>query len=199
MMIAAGLLAGGLIAGTLAGRLTAPKPPPAKTEVVYRSPAVVTAVQRLARLESARFHMERVIDIKSKQKVWLGLVDAEDALLLIAGAEVTAGVDLSKLKDEHFDIDRKRGQATITLPAPEIFDAVLDEKRTYVYRRDTDTLADRDGALETKARRAALDELAAAARRAGILDVARTQAEATIHGLVQSLGYEKVVIKFDGE
>lgn len=197
LLVVGGLLLGGVAAGALAGRFTAPEAPSAKTEVVYRSPAVVTAIQRLARLETARFHMERVIDLKSKQKAMMGLLDTEDAILLVAAADVTAGIDLAKLSDDDVEIDRERGRVSVRLPAPEVFDAVLDEKRTYVYRRDTGVMADRDGDLETKARRLAVDDLTEAARRAGILDLARDQGRKTMTSLVLSLGYDEVEVTFD--
>ena len=195
-LVVGGLLLAGVAGGAVAGRFTAPEAPPAKTQVLYRSPAVVTAIQRLARLETARFHMERVIDLKSKQKLLMGLVDAEDAILLVAAADVTAGIDLGKLRDEDVVVDREAGRVKVALPAPEVFDAVLDEKHTYVYDRDTDVLADRDGDLETKARRLAVDDLTEAARRAGLLDLAREQGRKTMVSLIRSLGYEEVEVTF---
>lgn len=196
MFIGGSLLLAGVAGGALAGRFTAPQTPPAKTQVLYRSPAVVTAIQRLARLETARFHMERVIDLKSKQKTLMGLMDAEDAILLVAAADVTAGIDLGKLEEDDVEVDRERGHVKVVLPAPEIFDAVLDEKHTYVYDRDTDVLAERDGDLETKARRLAVDDLTEAARRAGLLELARDQGRKTMVSLIQSLGYEQVEVSF---
>lgn len=180
--------------GAVAGRWSAPAAPATTTEVVYRSPAVVTAIERLARLETARFHMERVVDLTSKQQALLGLVEAEDALLLVAAADVTAGIDLGTLDPDEVDIDG--AQVSLCLPSPRVFEATLDEANTYVYRRDTDVLADRDQDLEAKARRHAVEALEEAAVAAGLLDVAKEQAATTMVSLVSSLGYDQVDVTF---
>jgi len=65
--------------------------------VVRPTPDVLVAVRDLARLESASFHMERVIDLSDKQSKLWGMINTEDAILLVAVAEVTAGIDLQKL------------------------------------------------------------------------------------------------------
>jgi hypothetical protein len=163
--------------------------------VVHSGPPVVVAVRDLARLESAQFHMERVIDLRSKQEALFGLVESEDAILLVATADVTAGVDLAKLKDSDVTVDKEAGRVTVTLPAAEVFSAKLDNDRTYVYRRDTDLLAKRQDTLETKARQAAEAQLEDAAKKAGILARAEKNAIVTVERLVRSLGYDDVTVR----
>jgi hypothetical protein len=187
------------VGGLFAGRLAFPAPTTTK-EIVYRGPSVVTAVKDLARLESARFHMERVIDLKERQSSLFGLIDADDAILLVAAADVTAGVDLAKLREDDVKIDEARKRAVITLPPVEVLDAVLDTERTYVHTRSTDLLANRKEDLETRARKEATKELEKAAIDAGILKRAEANAEATVRSLVKSLGFDEVEIRFrDGD
>jgi hypothetical protein len=181
--------------GLLAGRLLLPAPSTTQ-EIVYRGPSVVTAVRDLARLESARFHMERVIDLKERQSTLFGLIESDDAILLVAAADVTAGVDLDKLGEDAVRIDEAKRHVVITLPPPEVFDAVLDTERTYVHHRKTDLLADRKEDLETRARKEATKELEKAAIAAGIIERAKTNAERTVVALVRSLGFESVEVRF---
>lgn len=174
-------------------------PPAASVTVVRPTPNVVTAVRDLERLEGAQFHMERVIDLKEKQRALFGLVEAEDAILLVAAGDVTAGVDLSRVGDGDVKVDDAKTHAEIVLPPPEILSARIDNERTYVHRRDTDVLAKRKESLETRARREAERSIVEAAKEAGILERARKNTRNTVGSLVKSLGFSKVTVKFSDE
>ena len=195
-----GLLAAGLLGGALLFRVLVPPPPaPEVVEVERPGPSVVTAVRDLARLETAAFHMERVIDRRRRSQARFGLLELEDALLLVAAADVTAGVDLTRMQDGDVVIDRARGEAFLTLPAPEVFGARLDNARTYVHTRDTDVFAARAGTLETRVRREAEAELRQAALDAGLLARARDNARSALTTLVRALGYARVEVRFNDQ
>ncbi|MEM9067692.1 MAG: DUF4230 domain-containing protein [Myxococcota bacterium] len=196
-LFVAGLLLLGIIAGAIAYRIIAPTPEPEQiVETIETGPDVVVAIRDLARLETASYHVERVIDLRQQQNRFFGLVDAEDALLLVAAADVTAGIDLTELRDGDIVVDPDQHIATITLPAPQIFSAALDNERTYVHTRDTDLLAARDDHLETRARREAERSLQESAIEAGILDRARANGETAVRTLVRSLGYDHITIQW---
>jgi hypothetical protein len=176
----------------------APRPllPPASSSVtvVRPTPDVLVAVRDLARLESASFHMERVIDLSDKQSKLWGLINTEDAILLVAVAEVSAGIDLQKLEASDVVADPARRSARIELPAPEVLHAALDNEKTYVHSRKTGTLADRHENLESRARLEAERTLVESARQAGLLVRAAENARRTVEALVRSLGYDKVEV-----
>src|SRR3954466_8007799 len=90
VVAAAALLALGVGFGLLAGRLgslTASLPPASSALTVIRPTAgVLTRIQELKRLESVSFHMERVLDLTEKQSRLFGLIETEDAILLVAAA-----------------------------------------------------------------------------------------------------------------
>jgi hypothetical protein len=183
-------------AGAIAGRLSArPAPEPTSVTVVRPTPAVVTALRDLARLESAQAHVERVIDLRDKQTRFFGLLEAEDAILLVASGDVVAGVDLAKLGEADVSIDMEAKRATIRLPAPEILSARLDSSNTYVHARSTELLARRNERLETEARKEAERTIVEAARKSGLLDRAASNAKRTVESLVRSLGYSEVVVE----
>jgi hypothetical protein len=192
-----GLVFAGILVGVLSYQLLAPSSPADDTEEVLReTPDVITAVRDLARLETASYHLERVIDLRDRQQVFFGLTQAEDGILLVAAADVTAGVDLTKMRDGDVVVDPDARIATITLPEPEIFSAALDNDNTYVHTRDTDTLARRDPHLETRARREAERNLRDSAIEGGILERARGNAETSVSTLVRSLGYDTIQIRW---
>lgn len=196
-MVMGGIVFGAML-GVLGGWLAcgAEEPPPESVDVLRDSPDVVVAIQDLARLETTSYHVERVIDLVARQRQLFGLVEAEDAILLVAAGDVVAGVDLTRMRDGDVVIEPEANRATITLPEPEIFSARLDNERTYVHTRDTDLTASRDPHLETRARREAERTLREAAIEAGIMERARDNAETAIGTLVRSLGYDEVTIRF---
>ena len=185
---------GGAVVHGVAQIMRPEPPPPERVVEVRATPSVVTAVRDLARLETTSFHIERVIDMSSRERRLFGLIQSEDTILLVAAADVVAGIDLARLREE--DVVVRDGHVTITAPEPEIFTTALDNERTYVHRRDTDLLARRSVDLETRARREAERTLRDAAIEAGIERRARQGAQRAIESLVRSLGYEEVTVRF---
>jgi hypothetical protein len=161
-----------------------------------RWPDVITQVRELSRLEGVSYHIERVVDLKDEQRSLMGLVVADDAILLVASGEVVAGVDLGRLTPEDVVVGADRRSVTIRLPPAEVFSARLDNERTYVHTRKTDLLAKRTEALETRARQAAEQTLRAAAEDAGITKRAEESVARTVRSLVRSLGFEEVRVDF---
>lgn len=182
-------------------RVRAPALPPiSSVETVERPlPSVLLAVHDLARIESVSYHMERVIDLTEKQSRLFGLIESRDAILLVAVADVSAGVDLGKLAASDIDADPKTGLVQIRLPPPEIFHVSFDQEHTYVHTRQTDLLAKRQENLEAHARSEAERVLVEAARAAGILARAGENARKVVEGLVRSLGYREVIVTLPGK
>lgn len=188
------LLAIGLVVGVAAGWF-APRlfPEPEQPKPL---PDVISQVRELSRLEGVSYHVERVVDLKDKQHALFGLVESEDAILLVASGDVVAGVDLGNLKPEDVVVSPDRKSVTIKLPHAEIFSARLDNDRTFVHTRKTDLLAERKETLETEARRAAEKTLRSAAEEGGILKRADESVARTVRALVRSLGFETVKVDF---
>jgi hypothetical protein len=162
--------------------------------VVRPSPNVVTAIRELSRLESAEYHLERVMDVKDHQTRAFGLLEAEDSLLLVVAGDVVAGVDLAELSENDVVVDRQTGSVRVTLPAPKILSARLDSEKTYVHSRTTDLLAKHNSRLESDARSRAEKELSSAALETGILDKAAGGARRTVQDLLRALGFRTVEV-----
>lgn len=162
------------------------------------TPTVVLAVRDLARLESASFHVEKVVELTDAQSKLFGLVEAKDAILLVAVGDVVAGVDLSGLSDADVQADDATHAVRVTLPAPAVLSASLDEAQTHVYERRTDVMASRNEKLEGMARDEAEKQMRQAAVDEGILARAKTNAERTVRGLLRSLGFTRVDVQWAG-
>lgn len=172
------------VAAFAVARVTAPVP----TVTVKPSPSLLVAVRELSRLEALDLHVEKVIDLTEKQSRFFGLVEATDALLLVAAVDVTMGVDLAKLREGDVQAPGDGGVARICLPEPEILGSRFDEAHTYVYSRSTGILARRNEALEGQARKAAIAEVETSVKEGDATVRARRQAERSIRALAAELG-----------
>jgi hypothetical protein len=169
------------------------------TQVVRGTPSVITSIRELARLEATTYHVERVIDLRDKQAHLFGLFESEDSVLLVASADIVAGVDLSLIREGDVVADSERRSIHLTVPPPVILSAHLDNERTYVHSRATDPLAVRAHTLETRARQEAERTLREAAIEGGILERARVSTERTLRALMESAGFQRVEISFRAE
>lgn len=150
---------------------------------------VIHSVRSLARLETIRYSVEKVITAETNQGPFGFLFG--DRLVLIAHGIVIAGVDLGKLIPE--DLELRGGVLYVSLPDPEIFLATLDNEKSHVYNRDTGLLTHGDFQLETEARQAAEAEIKKAALEDGILEQADKNAEDFLERLLRDLGYPEVI------
>jgi hypothetical protein len=190
-----------LVAATLAVGLVVlgPKllfPPPDHVITERPTPSLLLAIREVSRLETTEVHVEKVVDLTDRQNAFFGLVEAKDALLLVAVGRAIVGVDLGKMREEDVTFDPKTGAARIDLPEPEVLSAMLDEDATYVFARATDLLAKRNEHLEASARRQAQRAIEAAARTPDVMRRAKVQAEKQISALAKALGAKQVEVRF---
>jgi hypothetical protein len=169
-------------------------PPPPSVITVRATPDVLVAVRDLARLETAEVHVEKVIDLTDQQSHMFGLIQATDAILLVAVGHATLGVDLSKLDEGDVSMDAESKTARLRLPAPELLQAGLDEGATYVYTRSTSMLARRNEQLESSARREAVESIKKTALAPDMVARAKAQAEKQLRSMITQLGADRVEI-----
>jgi hypothetical protein len=193
---AVGLALLAVVAGvtTLAvSRYLTPDAAPSQT-TMRPTNTILMAIRDVARLETSELHMEKVIDLTDKQSRFFGLMKTTDAMLLVAAGDVTIGIDLTKLGERDFVVDRATGTASLTLPAPEVLSVRLDEEHTYVYSRATGLLAERNEQLESKARQEAVRAIGDAARQGEVMEKARKRAEQQLRQLLEKFGVAKITI-----
>ncbi|MGH9502804.1 MAG: DUF4230 domain-containing protein [Terriglobales bacterium] len=152
-------------------------------------PTVVDRIQRLQRLETVVYTMDKVVSGAKENPIFPDFL-AGDRLLLLVHGEVVAGIDFSSLKPGDVTVEGK--QVRLRLPASQIFSTRLDSAKTRVYSRQTGLLVPTDPNLETQVRQEAERQLQAAALADGILRTAQQNATSTITSLLQGLGFEKI-------
>jgi hypothetical protein len=154
-------------------------------------PTVVNKIQRLQRLETVVYNMDKVVE-GSRENEYLPDFLAGDKLLLVVHGETIAGIDLSHLQPSNVQI---QGQTIhVHLPQPEIFATTLDNARTRVYSRETGLFVAADPNLESEVRAKAQQDLQQSALADGILDTAHKNAAATLTTMLLGLGFQQIQV-----
>ncbi len=166
---------------------------PKKPSVTIKNgESVITQIRSLNRYESAEFSVEKIIEAGKNEDNAFKQVLFGDKILLIANGKVTGGIDLSKLSEN--DIKIEGSTVKLTLPAPEILVARLDNEKTRVYDRKLGYLTQGDKDLESVARLSAENSIRTAACEGGILQSAATNARNQLTALIKAFGYTTVII-----
>jgi hypothetical protein len=164
-----------------------PTPTPTPTPRV-----TITEIRSLGRLETVQFFMQTVINLEEEPaNVWEQILGT-DKLLLVAGGEVVAGFDLSKIQPE--DISVRGDHVTIVLPSPEILYSRVDNEETFVYERKSGLFRKPDPRFEGEARRLAEQAMVDRALKGEILRRAEANGRLQVDALLRSLGFSDIFI-----
>ena len=155
-------------------------------------PTVIASIQRLARLESVVYTMDKVVE-GDRTNQYLPDILTGDKLLLIVHGQAVAGVDLSSIQASNVLIDGR--SVTIAMPAAQLLSVSLDNSKTRVYSRITGLLVPADPNLESEVREKAEAGLRQSALDSGILNTAEGNARATLTTLLHSLGFQQITFR----
>lgn len=158
---------------------------------------IITQVKELGRLETSKYMMSTIIDLKREPTtIWEQILGA-DSLLLLAEGEVVAGIDMTRITAQ--DIVVQGDTVSIVLPQPEILYSRIDNDRTYVYQRMTGLFVRPDIKLEGEARQLAEQAMVERALEGDILRQAGANARIQIEAFLRVLGFTDIVIVVRGE
>jgi hypothetical protein len=151
---------------------------------LWDTTSVVHEVQSLADLVTVKYVMDKVVVLEDVK--WYG----ENRVLLLAQGVVKAGIDLKRLKPGDVAISGKT--ICLHLPVAQVTDAYLDDKASQVIDHSTGLLRAFDKDLEQTARQNAVDDIARAARRAGIIEEADKRGREELVNFFKRAGFESV-------
>jgi hypothetical protein len=154
-------------------------------------PTVVNKIQRLQRLESVNYSLDKIVEGDRQISVLPDFL-VGDKLLLVVHGNVIAGVDLDQLKTSDVQIEGRSIQ--VHLPPAQIFVTALDNTKTRVYSRTTGLLVPEDPNLESQVRAEAQQQIQQAALADGILATANKNASATVKSMLLGLGFQQVTV-----
>jgi hypothetical protein len=155
-------------------------------------PTVIASIQRLARLESVVYTMDKVVE-GDRSSQYLPDVLTGDKLLMVVHGQAVAGVDLSQVQAGNGLIDGR--SVIVTVPPAELLSVSLDNSKTRVYSRITGLLVPADPNLESEVREKAEADLRQSALDSGILTTAEGNARATLTTLLHSLGFQQIIFR----
>jgi len=158
-------------------------------------PVVITSIKDLAELTTVEMVEWTIVD-KGTDEGWLQWARG-DSLRLLAVASIGAGVDLSGLTADDFEVT-DAGAVTVTLPHAAIQYVDVDSEATQILERDTGIFTKGDADLETEARQVAETVLVDQAEENGIVDTAEGNAVTAVESLLNGLGYSDVTVVFGG-
>src|ERR1700726_856403 len=110
-------------------------------------PTVVDRIQRLQRLETVVYTMDKIVSGSRVSPIFPDFL-AGDRLLMLVHGEVVGGIDFSNLKPGDVRVEGK--QVHLHLPASQVFRTRIDSVKTRVYSRQTGLLVPTDPNLETQ-------------------------------------------------
>jgi hypothetical protein len=163
-------------------------PTPTPTPVV-----IITKVKALGRLETAQYVMQTIVDLEREPSSLWQEVFGTEKLVLVAAGEVTAGFDLTQVKES--DIVVQGRTVSLRLPPPEVFYSRVDNENTYVYQRETGFLVSPDPNLETEARRLAEQALIDWALERQVLPKAEEFGILYLESFLRSLGFTEARVE----
>ena len=159
------------------------------TRTDLSQPTVVDRIQKLQRLETVVFTMEKIVTGEKESSVLPNFL-AGDRMLLLVHGEAIAGIDFQMLKPADVQVTGKK--IRVHVPQAELLVTRIDSSKTRVYSRQTGLLVPTDPNLESQVREEAERDLRRSALADGILQRAQENARSTLMSLMQSMGFEEV-------
>ena len=201
-MLAGALLGLFLLVGWL-GDLVPELGNPFSEKTVDRSgPAVLKSIRNLSDFRAATGHFEVIVDVEEDTRFVPHKLKGE-RILFVAVGDVDAGVDFAGLEDDAVVVSDDRRAVTLELPPARYHEPQLDLERSRVYERDRgvidrlQSLFGDDTGADPEVYTLAEEKLAAAARDgSGLLARAERNTRRMLDGLLRSLGFTRVEIRF---
>ncbi|HUO45537.1 MAG TPA: DUF4230 domain-containing protein [Acidimicrobiia bacterium] len=155
-------------------------------------PTVVQSIRSLANLTTVEYVEYTVVEKGTDSGIlaWA----RGDSLTLLAVARIGAGIDLSEIDVDSFEVDQETGVVSVEIPPADIQYIAVDNDATQVIDRSTGLFTRGDPRLETDARQVAETVLLQQAESAGILTQAEENAIDVLTNFLLGLGYSQVDI-----
>ena len=155
------------------------------------TPALVREVRSLSTLVTACYYDEVVLTATKPRTVnafGASLPLPDDEICIISRGQARAGIDLSKLSDDAITVIGD--SVTLRLPAPEIFEVILNPSDYEIFVEDGKWTHGQVVALERRAK----DVITRDAVSAGLPDRASASAVRQLDRLLRSFGFAEVAV-----
>ncbi|MFD1540314.1 DUF4230 domain-containing protein [Nonomuraea guangzhouensis] len=198
-------LAGFLVVAVLlvvGGRLAWTWLNPLGEQTIDRSqPVLLQSIKDLSRFEAATGNFQVVVDLEKDARFLPDAVKGTRTLFVGAG-NVDAYVDFSAMGANGVTVNKDRTEATIRLPRAQLEKPNLDNRRSYVFAQQRGLLDRVQGFLSSSPNDQrelyvlAETKIAEAASSSDLRARADANTKAMLEGMLKSLGFTKVTVKF---
>lgn len=195
------LLAGLVVVRTTTGLLDRLTNPFAEQQTDRSQPPLLESIKDLSRYVAAEGNFQVVVDTqRNRENVPEFLLN--ERTLFVAAGSVESYVDFSTISQDAIVVSEDGKSATITLPAPQLGEANLDQEKSYVFSEEKGLLnqiGDMFGQDPNKQQAIYVlseDRIEAAARESELPQRAQENTTKMLQGLLKSLGYEQVTVTY---
>jgi hypothetical protein len=151
--------------------------------------AMVTRVIAMGKLELVKYAMKDVVEKKE-----LHMILPDSKVLFVAVGEVTACIDLTKVKKG--DISQSKDTVEISLPQPEICYVKLDHQKSRVYDVSGVWFPDKTRTMVEDVYKLAEKKMLTTATEMNLIGKARENAGLIFKPFLENISGKKVVIRF---
>ncbi|MFF9687781.1 DUF4230 domain-containing protein [Streptomyces sp. NPDC014623] len=166
-------------------------------------PAVLKSIQDMSAYEAASGNFQVVVDLEKDAKLLPDAIRGTRTLYVGAGT-VGASVDLGKVGASGVTVNEDRTTAELVLPHAVLGKPALDPDRSYAVSKQRGLL-DRLGDFfsgnpgsEQAVNKLAAQHIGEAAAESGLTERAEKNTTSMLQGLLGSLGFEKVTVRYGG-
>ena len=150
---------------------------------------MVQKISSMGKLELVKYTMKDIIEQKEIHPI---LPDSK--VLFLAAGEVTACIDLTKIKRS--DITQTKDSVVVYLPQPEICYSKLDHQKSRVYDISGAWFEDNAKDMVEDVYKIAEKRILDNARQMDVLGMARTNAQLIFKPLLETISGKAVILKF---
>jgi hypothetical protein len=175
---------------------------PFATQTTDRSqPPLLQSIQDLSRYVAAEGNFQVIIDVQNNQKYVPDFL-VNDRVLFVAAGTVDAFVDFTNIGQGAITESPDRRTVEVTLPAPQLGKPNLDPENTRVYAQQRGLLNRIKDVFANDPNRIvevyglAEQKIADAAKASGLAARAEENTRKMLEGLLRSLGYTTITVKF---
>ncbi|MGW0787781.1 DUF4230 domain-containing protein [Streptomyces sp. NPDC002911] len=164
-------------------------------------PAVLKSIQDMSAYEAASGNFQVVVDLEKDAKFLPDAIRGTRTLYVGAGA-VGASVDLGKVGADGVSVNEDRTTAELVLPPAVLGKPALDPDHSYAVSKQRglldrlgDFFSDNPGS-EQAVNKLAAQHIGKAAEESGLTKRAEKNTTSMLQGLLGSLGFEKVTVRY---
>jgi hypothetical protein len=172
-----------------------------ETTTVRSGPVLLKSITALSRYEAASGTFQVVVNLSQQASFMPSFLEGSDTLFIGQGSEI-AYVNFGHLSGNAIQVSADRKSVTVDLPAAQLEPAVLNVSQSYVVAQQQGLL-NRIGNFfsgnpnsQQQVYIAAQKKIDTAAKKSPLLSEAQRNTTGMLEGMLHSLGFQQVTVKF---